>query len=229
MVFNEIELKKLYGKQYVDNFEEKQSSFRIKQLLRYLELEDTFVVADFACGSGMLMKYVAPSVKQYLGVDFSEMFIRVANEKKRQLEIKNADFYCSSINDFCKENIGEFDVGFMIDFSEHVYDEQFLEILKDIKLSLRQNGKLFLHSPNENYFIEKLKKHNFILKQFPEHVAIRTLEDNISLLEKSGFSIKVTRFIPHYNVLKYLHFVSYLPIIGKWFQARIFIEAVARK
>lgn len=115
----------------------------------------------------------------------------------------------------------------MIDFSEHVYDETLLEVLKDIKSSLKKNGRLYLHSPNGNYFIEIMKKHNFVMKQFPEHVAIRTLKHNIMLLERAGFGIKMTMFIPHYNILKYLHFASYLPIVGKWFQARIFIEAVA--
>lgn len=87
MILNKVDLKALYGKRYVENFEKKQHSYRIEQFLHFLNMEDTFVVADFACGSGMLMGYIAPNVKQYFGVDFSEEFIKVANGKKKLLKV----------------------------------------------------------------------------------------------------------------------------------------------
>jgi hypothetical protein len=44
-------------------------------------------------------------------------------------------------------------------------------------------------------------------------------------LKKAGFRISNVRLIPHYNVLRFLHPLSYAPILGAYFQARIFVEA----
>jgi len=218
-------LKKIHGKQYVEKFVVNQSKYRIERLLRYITLQKGQVVVDFACGNGMLLEFVASQVKQYIGVDFSESFIKYANENKDILGVENAFFICSSIADFCRQNIDSFDVGFVFDFSEHVDDCMWLDTLKNIRKSLKNNGKLYLHTPNAEFFVEIMKENNFLLKQFPEHIAIRTMEENIEILKISGLKIIKTRFLPHYNYLQYLHPLSYLPVVGKCFNARIFIEA----
>ena len=68
-----------------------------------------------------------------MGVDFSQPFIDAANDKKRQLGIENARFFCSTIKEFCEENKAQFDGGFAMDFSEHVYDEEWLAILQSFR------------------------------------------------------------------------------------------------
>ena len=101
--------RKLHGSSYVEHFERSQSPARLARLLRYIDLENAPVVADFACGNGMLLELVAPPVSAYVGVDFSEPFIESANDRKRRLGVDNASFCCSSIEDFCRENKGRFD------------------------------------------------------------------------------------------------------------------------
>ena len=221
-----LELKELHGTGYVEKFEKTQSPIRLGRLIKHMDLNDDYVVVDFACGNGMLMEYVAPKVMTYVGVDFSEPFIKSANNMKNQLDIDNAEFFCIGIKEFCQEHKEEFDVSFAMDFSEHVYDKEWVEILREIRLTLKKNGKLYLHTPNSDFFVEILKDANFIVKQFPEHIAVRSPEHNISLLRKAGFHISKLLLIPHYNILRLFHFVSYIPLIGKYFKARIFIEAV---
>jgi len=220
------ELKELHGVSYVENFEKKQSQMRLDRLVKYIDLTREHTVADFACGNGMLMEYVAPKVKTYVGVDFSEPFIDAANNKKKKLGIENAEFFCSTIQKFCRERKDVFDVGFSMDFSEHVYDQEWLEILRSIRNATKPNGKLYLHTPNAQFFLEIMKNHDFIVRQFPEHIAVRTPEHNIDLLEKAGFRVNKLILLPHYNVLRHLHPLSYIPIIGGYFKAGIFIEAV---
>ena len=113
-----------------------------------------------------------------------------------------------------------------LDFSEHVNDEQWLQILKSIKSSLKIGGRLYMHTPNANFFLEIMKNRNFIFKQFPEHIAVRSAKQNQLLLEKVGYKVKETKFIPHYNFLKYIHWFSFIPGLGSYFKARIFIVAV---
>ena len=219
-------LKQLHGEKYIESFK-KISPIRLLRLIDYIKVESTFSVADYACGNGMLMEYIAPKVKSYTGIDFSDPFIRAANEKKEKLSIKNAEFVCSDINEFCQHNEKIFDVGFAMDFSEHVYNEDWAQILKSIKISLKQNGKLYLHTPNAEFFIEKMKSKNIIFKQHPEHIAVRTPEQNASFLREAGFHVEHIWLISHYNILKLVHPISYLPVIGKFFKARILIEATA--
>ena len=223
---SEKQLKQLHGDEYVESFN-KQSPLRLIRLIDYIKVNSTYSVADYACGNGMLMEFIAPKVKSYTGIDFSEPFIRAANEKKEKLSIKNAEFVCSDIKEFCQLRENIFDVGFAMDFSEHVYNEEWAQILKSIKKSLKQNGKLYLHTPNAEFFLEKMKSKNLIFKQFPEHIAVRTPENNASILRESGFNVEHIWLIPHYNILKLVHPISYIPGVGKFFKARILIEATA--
>jgi len=225
-VKSEEQLKQLHGDEYVESFN-KQSPLRLIRLIDYIKVNSTYSVADYACGNGMLMEFIAPKVKSYTGIDFSEPFIRAANEKKEKLSIKNAEFVCSDIKEFCQLRENIFDVGFAMDFSEHVYNEEWAQILKSIKKSLKQNGKLYLHTPNAEFFLEKMKSKNLIFKQFPEHIAVRTPENNASILRESGFNVEHIWLIPHYNILKLVHPISYIPGVGKFFKARILIEATA--
>jgi len=165
-----------------------------------MAINEAYSVIDFACGNGMLMPFIAPKVKSYTGVDFSDAFIKAANEKKKQSSIHNAKFVCSDITEFCLRNPKSFDVGFAMDFSEHVYDEEWLQILRGIKSSIKPNGKLYLHTPNAEFFLEKMKSKNFIVKQFPEHIAVRTPEHNASILREAGFNVEHIWLIPHYNI-----------------------------
>ncbi|UCF61753.1 MAG: class I SAM-dependent methyltransferase, partial [Anaerolineaceae bacterium] len=126
------ELKDLHGKEYVESYR-KKTPLRLARLVRYMNIKSTYIVADFACGNGMLMEIIAPKVKSYIGVDFSELFIKAANKKKEELSINNAEFVCSDINEFCLSHINSFDVGFAMDFSEHVYDMEWVQILKSIR------------------------------------------------------------------------------------------------
>jgi ubiquinone/menaquinone biosynthesis C-methylase UbiE len=118
-------LKDLHNANYAHEFEKLsvQNHYKIYRLLKLCKLNKTDIVADFACGSGMLMPLISPQVKKYYGVDFSESFILAAEQKKHDLNINNAEFFNSEINEFCALHINEFDAAFAMDFSEHVYDQ----------------------------------------------------------------------------------------------------------
>ncbi len=222
------QLKKLYNKKYVKSFEEKQSIFRLKQLINSVKFSSNFKVADFGCGNGMLFSLLSGKIYSYTGIDFSEDFIKAALEKKYSSTTR-CNFICEDIVSFCSKNKNTYDLAFAMDFSEHVYDTEWVKILKAINSSLKNQGKLYLHTPNAEFFIEIMKKHNLIVKQFPEHIAVRDLNENCRLLEVAGFTITKILFFPHYNILKILHPMSFLPVLGKYFKARIFIEATAFK
>jgi cyclopropane fatty-acyl-phospholipid synthase-like methyltransferase len=220
-------LRNLYGKEYVEKFAKTQSPKRLKRLIKYFQVKPHFDVIDFACGNGLLLSHVAPQVNKYVGIDFSEVFIRDAIKRKEHMGISNAEFYCEDILIFCKKHPRAFDCGFAMDFSEHVFDEEWVELLSSMRKSLKPGGRLYLHTPNLEFFLELMKDKNIIFKQFEEHVAVRTPEANINLLKQAGFQIKTVSLLPHYNIIKIVHILSFIPFVGRYFKARIFIEAIA--
>jgi cyclopropane fatty-acyl-phospholipid synthase-like methyltransferase len=212
--------KELYTEEYINKLSN-QDIFKISRLLQYISFNKSDVVVDYGCGDGKLALLIGDKVKEYHGVDFSEGFIKEALEKNQQKS--NIFFHCKDIIKYSKANLNKFDKAFAFDFTEHIYDKDFEEIFSAIKRTLKPNGKLYIHTPNGNYFIELLKKVG-ILKQFPEHVAVRNATQNGKIFEKIGFSNWETKYIPHYNkYLKWSHHLTWLPIIGKYFKARLFI------
>jgi 2-polyprenyl-3-methyl-5-hydroxy-6-metoxy-1,4-benzoquinol methylase len=219
------DLVSLYDEEYVTKFEADQSPERLRRLLPLMDLGAKNIVADFACGNGMLMELVAPMVQEYVGVDFSQRFIEAANRKRDRLAIRNASFVCARIEDFCTQYPEHFDTCLVMDASEHIPDGEWISILTGIRFSMKSKGKLYVHTPNADFFLEIMKSKNFLVKQFREHVAVRTASRNAELLYEAGFSEVETSLLPHYNFLKYLHPLSFFPGVGKYFKARIFLSA----
>jgi len=221
------DMKELHGKEYVERFNLEQSPLRLDRLMPLVALSKDMLVCDFACGNGMLMEYLCPRVAEYQGVDFSEDFIVSAKAKKQSSEFSNATFFCEDINQFCLSRECIFDAAFAMDLAEHVYNDDWSRILASIHSVLKPGGVLYLHTPNARFFIEIMKERGFLLKQFPEHVAVRDAKLNVALLNQAGFiSVSVSK-LPHYNILKLLHPLSFIPIVGKYFEARLFIQAMA--
>jgi SAM-dependent methyltransferase len=162
-------------------------------------------------------------VKAYYGVDFSKEFIDAFRKKiEHSTSAGNIHLFASDILEFCNERPQFFDKAFTLDFSEHIDDTEFMNVYQAIYRSLKKGGILYLHSPNGEYFLEILKNRG-VIKQFPEHIGVRCVSSYINMLKEIGFiHIKIS-YLPHYNILKYFHFLSYLPFIGKYFRARLLI------
>jgi hypothetical protein len=63
------------------------------------------------------------------------------------------------------------------------------------------------------------------MKQFPEHIAVRTGKQNAALLRECGYEDINIEPLAHYNVLKHLHPLRRLPLIGTMLEARLWITA----
>lgn len=218
---------RMHSGDYVSDYERKPIS-RLARLVPRMSLDPEGELADFACGNAMLLPLTHHLVKHYHGVDFSPDFIRAAESRARAGGVGNCTFHCADIVDFCHENPGRFSVATALDFSEHIDDADFVRIFSAIRGSLHQGGRLYLHTPNLTFFLELLKERG-ILPQFPQHIAVRDAAHNVRLLEQCGFRREniVAHEIPHYNIMRSVHPLRHLPLIGKFFSARLFIECKA--
>jgi cyclopropane fatty-acyl-phospholipid synthase-like methyltransferase len=219
--------KALHSGDYVERYNRKPLD-RVAALAQRMRVGNTDELADFACGNGMLLQAIGDRRGAYHGVDFSDDFIRSARAAAERLGLSNYHFHCRDIVEFCERNPQRFEVGSALDFSEHIDDEAFVRIFSAIHGSLKRGGRLFLHTPNRGFFVEALKDRG-ILTQFPEHIAVRGVDRTVELLTQAGFERDAIRaeIIPHYNVLKLLHPLRRMPLLGHWFEARIWIEAHA--
>lgn len=218
------ELKQFYTGEYVANFSQRDQYEKIAKLLKHISLRQSDVIADFGCGSGLLLDYVSDRVTAYYGVDFSEEFISLARAKAEIKHISNAHFVCDDISHFCQQYPNTFDSAFTLDFSEHIYDEMFISIYTGIRHSLKEKGLLYLHTPNREFIIERLRRRQIFFQPLPEHIAVRSASQYRTLLKQVGFSKIIVQYVPHYvPLLSYLHLFAFYPVIGKYLRARLFI------
>lgn len=211
---------------YVRDYATKPFS-RLQRLLPLMQLRADDRVVDLGCANGMLAALVHDSVAQYVGVDFSDDFIKVARANAAARGMSTATFHCQDIVSFCREHPQAFTVATAMDFSEHLYDNEFVEIFTAVRGALAPGGRLFLHTPNMDFFYEWMKAAG-LAPQFPQHIGVRNAARNVQLLEQCGFArrhIEVTD-LPHYNILKLVHPLRRLPGAGRWFRARLFIRCV---
>lgn len=217
----------LHSGEYVERYIRKPLT-RLERLVPLMELNPGDVVADFGCGDGMLAQIICGRIKAYHGVDFSQDFVDAAHERMRIAGVSNATFHCADIIDFCEAHPTTFDIATALDFSEHIDDATFVKTFSAIHSALKRGGRLYLHTPNLGFFLERAKDMG-VLPQFPEHIAVRDIHQNIDLLAASGFArAKVSgHVLPHYNVLKAVHPLRRLPLVGRLFEARLFITCEA--
>jgi cyclopropane fatty-acyl-phospholipid synthase-like methyltransferase len=219
---SEEQLRAIYDQSYVDQYDP-HAVQRMRRMLPFFELSGPEVVADFGCGNGVLAELIAPHVHEYVGVDFSEEFVRAAERRRDAHGIRNATFHCSDIVAFCARHPGRFDAGFALDFSEHIYDDQFLRIFRAIHGALKPGAALFLHTPNGAYFIERFRERG-ILERIEGHVAVRDEEDHRALLAQCGFASVHVRYLAHYlRLASAFHGLGTLPLVGGYFRARLFL------
>jgi 2-polyprenyl-6-hydroxyphenyl methylase/3-demethylubiquinone-9 3-methyltransferase len=214
----------LHSGDYVERYNAKPID-RVAALARRMKLAPDARLADFACGNGMLLHALGPRPGSYDGVDFSPDFIASAIDWAQRDGCANYRFHSDDIIAFCSRHPASFDAAATLDFSEHVADDQAVAIYAAIRQALAPGGTLYLHTPNGDFLLERAKDRG-ILPQFPEHIAVRNGAATIDLLVRAGFAREGIRLttIAHYNVLKWLHPLSRLPLIGKWFAARLWIE-----
>jgi 2-polyprenyl-6-hydroxyphenyl methylase / 3-demethylubiquinone-9 3-methyltransferase len=215
-------LRAIYNQAYVDIYDP-HALQRIRRLLPLFALSREAQVADFGCGNGVLLQIIASRIREYVGIDFSEPFIRAAERRRDALGLTNGTFECTDIVTFCERHPTQFDIGFALDFSEHLYDDQFVRIFRAISRALKPGAPLYLHTPNAEYFLERLHAWR-VLRPVEGHVGIRDARQHQELLLQSGFPRVDVRYLAHYlPVAAAFRFLGALPLVGRHFRARLFL------
>ena len=106
-------------------------------------------VLDLGCNSGELILAIASKMRdegKFIGVDFNEIAIEAAVQKRNTSDIRNCEFFCCDINDF--ESQEKFDYILMSDVVEHLSDGELHNIIRKCGILLKEDGRIIMHTPN---------------------------------------------------------------------------------
>ncbi len=149
--------------------------------VRAAGLKEKGRVVDYGCGRGELVYHYARMGCEVTGIDVSEAAIQMARETtsglpdevKQRIELKAASVEQIALAP------GTYDVIFMIDVFEHLYDTELDLLIPKFYRALKKDGRLVIQTPNLLY-------ENLL------YPAKRVLEFPFTLLKELGRVIRGT-------------------------------------
>jgi hypothetical protein len=162
-------------------------------------------LVDFAGGGGRLPVLVQSHVASYGAVDFWQDFLDAAHRIAVGSAVDSAAFHGPSIDASCAGHAAGCDVG--------------------AHAMLKPGSRLFICAPNRGFFWQWMKGGG-LAKQSPQPLAVRNAAAQCRKLPVDrGFPADRIgmRGPTHFNVFRFLHPLRHLPLIGRWFEAKLFI------
>jgi len=151
------------------------TSVRIKFVKKYIK--KGHYVIDLGCGPASILEDF-PKI-YYYGYDINSSHIKYA--KKKYIN-KNFHFYCKKFNKNEIFKLPKFDCALLLGLVHHLNDEEFINIIRLIKNTLKKNGKIlildnviiqkqnfisrFLINNDQGDNVRNLKQYKLILNKF---------------------------------------------------------------
>ncbi len=202
---------------------------REENLIDLVRPAGTETLLELGSARGDTTFFFAPRVKRVIGLDGEPLAIDLARRRAQELGLGNVEFVLADAAAFPQIPDASIDVATAFDFLEHVTDRTLERMLAEVRRVLKPAGRFVAYTPNREHIVERLKARNVILKQQPDHIAVRTPGRILDFLERAGFRIERI-FYPAspYPLYRYLDLaLKGLPFLGRPFRFRICLSAVA--
>jgi SAM-dependent methyltransferase len=182
---------------------------------------------DLGSALGDVCFLLAPRVKEAIGMDASPRALELAQARARERGLRNVRFIPGDVADLATIPEESIDVAGAFDLLEHVDDDTVRRMLRSLVRVLKPGGRFVAYTPNREHYVERFKARGFLLKQFPEHIAVRRPRDIRKLLEEEGWRVRSLRYSPApFPGVRWLERVLWrLPVVGSFFRYRILLEA----
>lgn len=125
---------------------------KFRRAFELADLKPGEKVLDIGCGRGEIVYYAAQKGCEALGLDYSEAAVEIAKETIRQLpppDQLRAKAVLGEVAEYPFEQ--KFDVIFLIEIYEHLYDWQIERLSETFKRILSDNGRVIIMTPNVLY------------------------------------------------------------------------------
>jgi cyclopropane fatty-acyl-phospholipid synthase-like methyltransferase len=199
---------------------------RRREVFRMLAPAGTDRILEIGCGAGEHALPLARVAAHVIGIDAAHAGVVRARDRAACERIGNAHFAVADAASLPVAS-SSIDKVAAIDFVEHVDDAALARILHEVRRVLVDDGILAIYTPCLTHYVERLKEREWLLRQIPGHIAVRTPAHYDRLLAASGFAVRACRFLPSdyplFGVIDRL--LSPLPGIGDFFRFRICMVA----
>jgi ubiquinone/menaquinone biosynthesis C-methylase UbiE len=184
-------------------------------------------VLDLGSARGDVCFLLAPYVKEAIGIDASPRALALAEARRREIGLENVRFVAGDVADLSAVADASVDVAGAFDLLEHVDDETVRRMLRALRRVLKPGGVFVAYTPNREHYVERLKAGNLVLRQFPEHIAVRRPRELVRLLEEDGWRVLSLDYSPSpFPAIRWIERALWrLPLVGPLFRYRILLRA----
>jgi SAM-dependent methyltransferase len=202
---------------------------RNRDVLRVVDPSPADVVVELGSARGDIAFLLAPRVREVVGVDAAEEALALAEAERARRGIPNVRWLKADVADLAPIPSGTVDAVAAIDLVEHIDDPTLAAMLGECRRILRPGGRLGIYTPDRAHYVERLKAHDLVLKQFPQHIAVRFAEAYERMLHEAGFRLDlVTWSVSPFPLVRHVErALARLPLLGPTFRYRILIRAIS--
>jgi ubiquinone/menaquinone biosynthesis C-methylase UbiE len=201
---------------------------RDENLLELVQPRGTETLLDVGCARGDASFFFAPRVGHVIGLDGEPLAISLARQRAREQGVANVTFLQADAGRFPEIADASVDVAGAFDFLEHITDDTLARMLPEVRRVLKLGGRFVAYTPNREHLVERLKARNIILRQQPDHIAVRRPREIVRFLEEARFRVERIFYpaspYPVYRAVDLA--MKNLPWIGRPFRFRICLRAV---
>jgi SAM-dependent methyltransferase len=185
------------------------------------------ILLDLGSARGDVCFLLAPRVRKAVGIDASSRAVELAEAERARRGLENVRFVQGDVADLAPIPDASIDVAGAFDLLEHVDDETVRAMLKALRRVLKPGGFLAAYTPNREHYVERLKAHDLVLKQFPEHIAVRRPREIRRLFQTADWRLlELGWSTAPFPVVRWIEkLLAPIPGIGRWFRYRILLRA----
>ena len=172
---NEEIVKRYFNVHQILNFGEDSARKEEQALMPYINITKESAVLDLGCGNGRWAKILSPRCKTYVGIDFSENFIKVC---KKNVNADNCIFVCDKVQDYFFNR--KFDLILIIGLMTYMNDSDIDKMVRHCKSMLVRDGTLIVRNVNSigtRKFYNKNLSLFQRLRKVPGYQVIRRTKD----------------------------------------------------
>ncbi len=201
---------------------------RNRDALRVIDARPSDRVLELGSARGDVTFFLARHVRDVVGLDASDDALELAEHARLANGIGNVSFAKGDVADLSQFADASFDAVAAIDLVEHVDDPTLAAMLAESRRVLRAGGRLGLYTPDRAHYVERLKAHDVVLKQFPQHIAVRRARAYRGFLSDAGFRLALdTWSVSPFPLVRLVEgALAPLPLVGETFRYRILMRAV---
>ena len=167
-----------------------------KKIIKKLIVNKDINILDIGCGPGNMINYL--SFNKYFGFDDDKKYISYASKK-----YKDCKFFCEIFSKSSAMKIDKVDVVMLFGLLHHISNNEAIELLENIKLTLKKNYRIIVLDP---VFIEDQNPIAKFLIKNDRGNYVRKADEYQKIFKQTN--LRSSYKIYHQKIVPYTHIVS---------------------